>query len=88
MRSELWLRRCVIEATVSWELFWNTALRPSLDVGDAHLYALLEASASYLVDHDPATPVVFGPQEQKAVDLLADAGLIPRSKFESSHGVA
>jgi hypothetical protein len=43
---------------------------------------------SYLVDHDPATPVVFGPQEQKAVDLLADAGLIPRLKFESSHGVA
>ena len=43
---------------------------------------------SYLVDHDPATPVVFGRQEQKAVDLLADAGLIPRSRFERDHGVA
>ncbi len=43
---------------------------------------------SYLVDHDPATPVVFGRQEQQAVELLADAGLIPRSRFESRHGVA
>lgn len=43
---------------------------------------------SYLVDHDPATPVVFGRQEQKAVELLADAGLIPRSRFEPRHGVA
>ena len=43
---------------------------------------------SYLVDHDPATPVVFGRQEQKAVDLLAEAGLIPRSRFERDHGVA
>ena len=43
---------------------------------------------SYLVDHDPATPVVFGRQEQKAVELLADAGLIPRSRFEPNHGVA
>ena len=43
---------------------------------------------SYLVDHDPAKPVVFGRQEQKAVELLADAGLIPRSRFEPSHGVA
>lgn len=43
---------------------------------------------SYLVDHDPATPVVFGPQERAAVELLADAGLIPGSRFETSHGVA
>ena len=43
---------------------------------------------SYLVDHDPATPVVFGRREQNAVDLLADAGLIPRSRFERDHGVA
>lgn len=31
---------------------WNAALRPSLTLGDAHLYGLLEASASYLVDHE------------------------------------
>lgn len=43
---------------------------------------------SYLVDHDPATPVMLDRQEQEAVELLADAGLIPRSKFEPSHGVA
>ena len=43
---------------------------------------------SYLVDHDPAVPVAFGRQEQKAVDLLADAGLIPRSRFQRDHGVA
>ena len=53
-----------------------------------HSDACDDCVVSYLVDHDPATPVVFGPQEQQAVELLADAGLIPRSKFEPSHGVA
>lgn len=30
---------------------WNAALRPSLTFGEAHVYALVEASASYLTDH-------------------------------------
>ena len=43
---------------------------------------------SYLVDHDPATPVTLGREEQRAVELLADAGLVPPSRFEPGHGVA
>lgn len=31
---------------------WNAALRPSLTIGSAHVYGLLEASASYLEDHE------------------------------------
>jgi hypothetical protein len=42
---------------------------------------------SYLVDHDPATPVVFDRQEQMAIELLADAGLLPRSRFDPGQRV-
>jgi hypothetical protein len=38
------------EEEVTW--LWNAALRPSLTLGDAHLYGLVEASASYLADHE------------------------------------
>jgi hypothetical protein len=38
------------EEEVTW--LWNAALRPSLTLGNAHLYGLLEASASYLADHE------------------------------------
>jgi len=31
---------------------WNAALRPSLTLGNAHLYGLVEASRSYLEDHE------------------------------------
>lgn len=43
---------------------------------------------TYLVDHDESTPVVFGPREQHAVDLLADAGLVPHLRFRPRDGVA
>lgn len=43
---------------------------------------------TYLVDHEPGVPVVLGRQEQRAVELLADAGLVPRSRFRPRHGVA
>ena len=38
------------EEETTW--LWNAALRPSLTFGDAHVYGLLEASASYLEDHE------------------------------------
>ncbi len=38
------------DAEVTW--LWNAALRPSLDLGEAHFYGLLEASASSLADHE------------------------------------
>jgi len=30
---------------------WNAALRPAITIGGSHVYALIEASASYLTDH-------------------------------------
>ncbi|MGD8289801.1 MAG: hypothetical protein PVF90_10425 [Gemmatimonadota bacterium] len=38
------------EEETTW--LWNAALRPSLTVGSARLHGLLEASASYLADHE------------------------------------
>lgn len=38
------------EEEVTW--LWNAALQPSLTLGGAHLYGLLEASASQLASHD------------------------------------
>jgi len=43
---------------------------------------------SYLVNHEPGTPVVLDDEERRAVELLADAGLVPPSRFRSRHGVA
>mgnify|MGYP001826913207 CR=1 FL=1 len=43
---------------------------------------------SYLVDHEADTPIVLDAQEQRAVDLLADAGLVPASRFRPRPGVA
>lgn len=43
---------------------------------------------SYLINHEPGTPVVLDDDERRAVELLADAGLVPPSRFRSRHGVA
>ena len=43
---------------------------------------------SYLVNHEPGTPVLLDDEERRAVALLADAGLVPPSRFRSRHGVA
>jgi hypothetical protein len=37
---------------------------------------------SYLVSHDQGSPVILNHDEKHAVDLLADAGLVPPSRFE------
>jgi len=43
---------------------------------------------SYLVGHEAGTPVVLDADEKRAVDLLADAGLVPASRFVPRPGVA
>jgi hypothetical protein len=43
---------------------------------------------SYLVGHEIGTPVVLDAEEKRAVDLLADAGLVPASRFTPRPGVA
>ncbi|MDW3218548.1 MAG: hypothetical protein R8F63_08015 [Acidimicrobiales bacterium] len=41
-----------------------------------------------LVGHEVGTPVVLDPEERRAVDLLAEAGLVPASRFSPRPGVA
>jgi hypothetical protein len=53
-----------------------------------HTDACDDCIVSYLVDHDADTPVVLDVDEQRAVDLLADAGLVPASRFRPRPGVA
>lgn len=43
---------------------------------------------SYLVGHEAGTPVILDREEKRAVDLLADAGLVPASRFSPRPGVA
>jgi len=43
---------------------------------------------SYLVGHEVGTPVVLDAEEKRAVELLADAGLVPASRFAPRPGVA
>jgi hypothetical protein len=43
---------------------------------------------SYLVGHEAGTPVVLDADELRAVDLLAEAGLVPASRFDPRPGVA
>ena len=43
---------------------------------------------SYLVGHEAGTPVVLDADEKRAVELLADAGLVPASRFVPRPGVA
>jgi hypothetical protein len=43
---------------------------------------------SYLVGHEIGTPVVLDADEKRAVELLADAGLVPASRFTPRPGVA
>ncbi|MDC0359128.1 hypothetical protein OAM92_00185 [Acidimicrobiales bacterium] len=38
---------------------------------------------SYLIEREPGTPVLFDDDERHAIDLLADAGLVPPSRFRS-----
>ncbi len=42
---------------------------------------------SYLVDHEPGMPVILDAEEERAIELLADAGLVPPSRFRSQSGV-
>jgi hypothetical protein len=43
---------------------------------------------SYLVGHEADTPMVLDAEELRAVELLADAGLVPASRFAPRPGVA
>ena len=43
---------------------------------------------SFLVGHEAGTPVVLEEQEQRFVDLLAGAGLVPASRYDPRPGVA
>ena len=36
---------------------------------------------SYLVGHEAGEPVILDEEEQQAVELLTDAGLVPPSRF-------
>ncbi len=37
---------------------------------------------SYLIEREPGTPVMFDDDERHAIDLLAEAGLVPPSRFQ------
>lgn len=41
---------------------------------------------THLVGHEEGSPVELDVDEQKAVEMLADAGLVPRSRFEPPGG--
>lgn len=43
---------------------------------------------SYLVGHEEGTPVLLDEDEKQAVELLADAGLVPPSRFVQRSGIA
>ncbi|MEM8704841.1 MAG: hypothetical protein AAGE98_00175 [Actinomycetota bacterium] len=43
---------------------------------------------SYLVGHEEGVPVMLDEDEKHAVDLLADAGLVPPSRFQERTGIA
>ena len=43
---------------------------------------------SFLVGHEEGTPVRLDDEEKQAVDLLADAGLVPPSRFVERSGIA
>ena len=43
---------------------------------------------SYLVGHEEGVPVMLDQHEKHAVDLLADAGLVPPSRFQERTGIA
>ncbi|MFT7607482.1 MAG: hypothetical protein ACI9MX_000537 [Candidatus Aldehydirespiratoraceae bacterium] len=47
-----------------------------------------DCMVSYLVGHEAGTPVVLDAEEKRAVELLADAGLVPASRFSPRPGVA
>ena len=75
------------------EEFLAEATAPALTIDCAicvsrHTDACDDCIVSYLVDHEVDTPVVLDAEEQRAVDLLADAGLVPASRFRPRPGVA
>ena len=43
---------------------------------------------SYLVGHEEGVPVMLDQHEKHAVDLLADAGLVPPSRFQERTDIA
>ena len=43
---------------------------------------------SYLVGHEEGVPVMLDEEEKNAIDLLADAGLVPPSRFQERTGIA
>jgi hypothetical protein len=53
-----------------------------------HTDACDDCVVSYLVGHEAGTPVVLDTEEKRAVDLLAEAGLVPASRFDPRPGVA
>jgi len=47
-----------------------------------------DCMVSYLVGHEAGTPVTLDAEEKRAVELLAEAGLVPASRFAPRPGVA
>ena len=43
---------------------------------------------SYLGGHEEGVPVMLDEEEKNAIDLLADAGLVPPSRFQERTGIA
>ncbi len=67
----------------------ETGLTIDCDVCVAqHTDACDDCVVSYLVGHEEGTPVVLDSEERRAVELLAEAGLVPASRFSPRPGVA
>ena len=58
------------------------------DCSMQHTTVCRDCLVTYLVNHTESEPVRFDADELQAVELLAEAGLVPSSKFSSRHGVA
>ena len=53
-----------------------------------HTDACDDCVVSYLIGHEAGTPVVLDSAEHHAIELLAEAGLVPASRFSPRPGVA
>lgn len=77
----------------AFDFLQSSHAEPALTI-DCDVCAVRETDAcddcvvSYLVGHEAGTPVVLDAEEKRAVELLAEAGLVPASRFDPRPGVA
>ncbi len=53
-----------------------------------HTSACADCVVSYIVDREIGRPIELGDEEVRAMELLAEAGLVPGSRFQCEEPVA